>query len=121
MLVIQVQPDEGISLKFATKQPGQTNTIRYLNMDFKYGTAFGVRSPSAYERLIHDCMLGDPSLFSRTDQVDVAWKFVDPIMASWAEQNKNNPPKFSNYSSGSWGPEASDQLISSAGFSWRRL
>jgi glucose-6-phosphate 1-dehydrogenase len=121
VLVIQVQPDEGISLKFATKQPGQTNTIRYLNMDFKYGTAFGVRSPSAYERLIHDCMLGDPSLFSRTDQVDVAWKFVDPIMASWAEQNKNNPPKFSNYSSGSWGPEASDQLISSAGFSWRRL
>lgn len=120
-LVIQIQPDEGISLKFATKQPGQVNQIRWLNMDFKYGTAFGVRSPSAYERLIHDCMLGDPSLFSRTDQVSVCWKFVDPIMASWADENKSKPPKFPNYAAGSWGPDASDDLIASAGFAWRRL
>lgn len=120
-LVIQVQPDEGISLKFATKQPGQANQIRYLNMDFKYGTAFGTRSPSAYERLIHDCMLGDPSLFSRSDQVQVAWAFVDPILNKWKELNNGKAPTFPNYAAGSWGPEASDELISSAGFSWRRL
>jgi glucose-6-phosphate 1-dehydrogenase len=120
-LVIQIQPDEGISLKFATKQPGQANQIRWLNMDFKYGTAFGVRSPSAYERLLYDCMLGDPSLFARTDQVDVSWAFVDPILATWAEQNQKNKPKFPNYAAGSWGPEEADKLITSAGFTWRRL
>ncbi len=90
-------------------------------MDFKYGTAFGVRSPSAYERLIHDCLLGDPSLFSRTDQVDVAWGFVDPILSAWADANKDNQTKFPNYAAGSWGPEESDELISASGFSWRRL
>jgi glucose-6-phosphate 1-dehydrogenase len=120
-LVIQIQPEEGISLKFATKQPGQANLIRWLNMDFKYGTAFGVRSPSAYERLIHDCMLGDPSLFSRTDQVDVCWKFIDPILSSWGAANKQEKPAFPNYAAGSWGPEASDNLLCSAGFAWRRL
>jgi len=120
-LVIQIQPDEGISLKFATKQPGQANQIRWLNMDFKYGAAFGVRSPSAYERLLYDCMLGDPSLFARSDQVDVSWAFVDPIMSTWAEQNKTDKAKFPNYASGSWGPDASDALIDSCGFSWRRL
>jgi len=120
-LVIQIQPDEGISLKFATKQPGQANQIRWLNMDFKYGAAFGVRSPSAYERLLYDCMLGDPSLFARTDQVDVSWAFVDPILASWAEENKKNKIKFPNYEAGSWGPKEADDLIGSTGFSWRRL
>lgn len=120
VLVMQIQPDEGISLKFATKQPGQSNQIRWLNMDFKYGTAFGVRSPSAYERLILDALLGDPSLFSRSDQVQVCWSFVDSILEGWAIENKRTPPNFSNYAAGSWGPTASDELISAEGFAWRR-
>lgn len=119
VLVLQIQPEEGISLKFATKQPGQTNQLRHLNMDFKYGTAFGVRSATAYERLIHDCLMGDPSLFSRTDQVEVCWKFIDPVLQAWS--NKSNNVDFPNYAAGSWGPQASDDLIASTGHAWRRL
>jgi glucose-6-phosphate 1-dehydrogenase len=119
VLVIHIQPEEGISLKFTTKQPGQTNQLRHLNMDFKYGTAFGVRSPTAYERLLHDCMMGDPTLFSRSDQVEVAWKFIQPLLEHWSD--KNNKPDFPNYASGSWGPDASDRLIASTGHTWRRL
>lgn len=119
VLVIQVQPEEGISLKFATKQPGQTNQLRHLNMDFKYGTAFGVRSATAYERLIHDCLIGDPSLFSRTDQVEVCWKFIDPVLRAWSDKSRKTD--FPNYAAGSWGPKASDDLIGSTGHAWRRL
>jgi glucose-6-phosphate 1-dehydrogenase len=119
VLVLQIQPEEGISLKFATKQPGQTNQLRHLNMDFKYGTAFGVRSATAYERLIHDCLMGDPSLFSRTDQVEVCWKFIDPVLRAWSDKTKTT--NFPNYAAGSWGPSASDDLIGSTGHSWRRL
>jgi glucose-6-phosphate 1-dehydrogenase len=119
ILVIHIQPEEGISLKFTTKQPGQTNQLRHLNMDFKYGTAFGVRSPTAYERLLHDAMMGDATLFSRSDQVEVAWKFIQPLLEHWSD--KNNKPVFANYASGSWGPDASDKLIASTGHSWRRL
>lgn len=121
VLVMQIQPEEGISLKFATKQPGQTTQIRWLNMDFKYGAAFGVRSPSAYERLIHDCLLGDPSLFARTDQVDISWSIIEPIMEAWEKGNAQNSPPLLNYAAGSWGPEASDNLICADGYSWRRL
>jgi glucose-6-phosphate 1-dehydrogenase len=122
ILVMQIQPEEGISIKFATKQPGQATQLRWLNMDFKYGTAFGVRSPSAYERLIHDCMLGDPSLFSRADQVEVCWKLIDPILATWAaKNNKGGNGNFPNYDAGSWGPKASDDLIGSECHAWRRL
>jgi glucose-6-phosphate 1-dehydrogenase len=119
VLVLQIQPEEGISLKFATKQPGQTNALRHLNMDFKYGTAFGVRSATAYERLIHDCLMGDPSLFSRTDQVEVCWKFIDPVLQAWSDKSKKT--NFPNYAAGSWGPDASDDLIASTGHAWRRL
>lgn len=119
VLVIQIQPEEGISLKFATKQPGQTNQLRHLNMDFKYGTAFGVRSATAYERLIHDCLLGDPSLFSRTDQVEVCWQFIRPVLDAWSDPSKK--ANFPNYAAGSWGPLASDELIASTGHKWRRL
>ncbi|MBI2810346.1 MAG: glucose-6-phosphate dehydrogenase [Candidatus Melainabacteria bacterium] len=119
VLVIQIQPEEGISLKFATKQPGQTNQLRHLNMDFKYGTAFGVRSATAYERLIHDCLMGDPSLFSRTDQVEVCWQFIRPVLDAWSD--KSNRTDFPNYAAGSWGPLASDDLIASTGHKWRRL
>lgn len=122
VLVLRIQPDEGVSLKFATKQPGQTTRLRWLSMDFKYGTAFGGRTPSAYERLVHDCLLGDPALFSRTDQVEVSWAFISPILEAWSKQNKssNAPPLFP-YAAGSWGPEESNELIASEGFQWRRL
>lgn len=119
VLVMQIQPDEGISLKFATKQPGQTTQIRWLNMDFKYGAAFGVRTPTAYERLIHDCLLGDPSLFSRTDQVEVCWEFVQPILDAWSSESRH--VDFPNYGAGSWGPVRADELIQSTGHAWRRL
>ncbi len=119
VLVLQIQPEEGISLKFATKQPGQTNQLRHLNMDFKYGTAFGVRSATAYERLIHDCLMGDPSLFSRTDQVEVCWNFISPVLEAWSDKSRKTD--FPNYAAGSWGPAASDDLIASTGHAWRRL
>ena len=118
ILVLQIQPDEGISLKFATKQPGPTTQLRWLSMDFRYGTAFGVRSPSAYERLLLDSLVGDASLFARTDQVEVAWALIDPVLNAWAD---GPPPAFPNYAAGSWGPAASDELIEADGFAWRRL
>lgn len=123
VLVLKIQPDEGISLKFATKQPGATTQIRWLNMDFNYGTAFGVRSPSAYERLIHDCLLGDASLFARTDSVETSWRFIQPLLENWdlAKQKKGPQPRFPNYAAGSWGPQEADELIASTGHSWRRL
>jgi glucose-6-phosphate 1-dehydrogenase len=123
VLVLKIQPDEGISLKFATKQPGATTQIRWLNMDFNYGTAFGVRSPSAYERLIHDCLLGDASLFARTDSVETSWRFIQPLLDNWdlAREKKGPQPRFPNYAAGSWGPAEADELIASTGHSWRRL
>ena len=118
ILVLHIQPDEGISLKFATKQPGTTTRLRWLSMDFEYGTAFGVRSPSAYERLVHDCIMGDPTLFSRTDFVQASWALLTPVLEKWAQ----DPPRdFPNYSSGTWGPSASDELLAVEGHTWRSL
>lgn len=118
VLVMQIQPDEGISLKFATKQPGTTTHLRWLSMDFKYGAAFGVRSPSAYERLVHDCILGDSSLFARTDFVETSWSLLTPVLENWAS---NPMPAAAIYPSGSWGPPASDELLASDGRYWRLL
>ncbi len=117
VLVLQIQPDEGISLKFATKQPGNTMQLRWLSMDFKYGTAFGGRTPTAYERLIHDCILGDATLYARTDAVDASWLLIDPILEHWGKTE----PKFPNYAAGSWGPAESDALLASDGHAWRNL
>jgi glucose-6-phosphate 1-dehydrogenase len=123
ILVLQIQPEEGISLKFATKSPGATTHLRWLSMDFRYGTAFGERSPSAYERLILDCLLGDASLFARTDQVEAAWAILTPVLDTWANESKagGTNPNFPNYAAGSWGPETADDLITEAGHAWRRL
>jgi glucose-6-phosphate 1-dehydrogenase len=118
VLVMQIQPDEGISLRFATKQPGPTTMVRWLNMDFKYGTAFGARTPTAYERLILDCLIGDPSLFARTDFVEASWQYIQPILQHWENTSAKD---FPNYASGSWGPQASDKLIASTGHAWRKL
>ena len=87
-------------------------------MDFRYGTSFAYPTPEAYERLLLDALLGDPSLYTRTDQVDAAWKFVDPILAAWSRPDAKPPEP---YAAGSWGPELADRLTEGTGAEWRRL
>jgi glucose-6-phosphate 1-dehydrogenase len=116
MLVIHVQPDEGVSLEIGAKVPGQGMTIRSVHMDFLYGGAFRTALPEAYERLILDAMLGDATLFTRTDEVEEQWKLVDTIVALW----QRDRPNFPNYAAGTWGPRASDELLGRDGRAWRR-
>ena len=118
LLVIRIQPDEGILLRFAAKVPGLGIDVRPVNMDFAYGSAFTVESPDAYETLILDALLGDASLFTRADEVEAAWRIVDPIMESWLSGAE---PTLPNYAAGTWGPEAADQLLTREGRRWRRL
>ncbi|MFT3769877.1 MAG: glucose-6-phosphate dehydrogenase [Minicystis sp.] len=114
-LVMRIQPDEGISLRFATKVPGQGVAVRDVAMDFRYGTEFGSSTPEAYERLILDAMRGEATLFTRADEVEAQWGFIDPILAGWREQNA--PLAF--YDAGSWGPREADALLAT-GDTWRR-
>lgn len=118
MLVFNIQPDEGITLKFQSKIPGQDNRIRPVNMDFRYGSSFGVPTPEAYERLLLDAMLGDPMLFTREDEVDAQWAFITPILEAWKQLPA---PEFPNYEAGTWGPEEADKFIARDGRRWRRL
>jgi glucose-6-phosphate 1-dehydrogenase len=117
VLAIRIQPNEGISLRFGAKLPGQSLRIRPVTMDFRYGSSFGVKSPEAYERLLIDCMLGDSTLYARRDMVERGWEIVTPILEAW----KKPAPDFPNYAAGSWGPQASVDLIESDGRSWRKL
>ncbi len=117
VLVIRVQPNEGITLRFAAKLPGQAMRIRPVNMDFRYGSSFGVKSPEAYERLLLDCMLGDSTLYARRDMVERGWEIVSPILEAW----KTPATDFPNYEAGSWGPESSSELIEREGRRWRKL
>ncbi|MBV9271428.1 MAG: glucose-6-phosphate dehydrogenase [Candidatus Eremiobacteraeota bacterium] len=107
MLVIKIQPDEGVSLRFSAKVPGQKNHIRSVTMDFNYGTGFGVQSAPAYERLIADAMRGDATLFTRWDAVQRAWEIVTPILELWQSIKDRN---FPNYAAGTDGPEAAKTL-----------
>jgi glucose-6-phosphate 1-dehydrogenase len=118
VLAIRIQPDEGIGLRFVAKVPGPTMTLRPVTMDFRYGATFGGSGPEAYERLILDAMLGDPTLFARADEVSAAWRFITPILEGWAGQP---PPALPNYAAGTWGPAAATELIERDGRSWRRL
>jgi glucose-6-phosphate 1-dehydrogenase len=118
VLAIRIQPDEGITLRFAAKVPGPTMTLRPVTMDFRYGSTFGGSGPEAYERLILDAMLGDPTLFARADEVNTAWRFVTPILQEWASAP---PQDFPNYAAGTWGPTSAFELIEREGRSWRRL
>lgn len=113
-LIIRIQPDEGILLKFRMKTPGAGFQVQTVNMNFHYSDLAEVRLPSAYERLLLDCMQGDATLYSRGDAVEEAWRFVQPILNAW----KNNPdiPVY-GYPAGSWGPESADKLIQ--GGEWR--
>jgi glucose-6-phosphate 1-dehydrogenase len=116
ILLVHVQPDEGVSLAIGAKVPGAGMTIRTVHMDFLYGGAFRTGLPEAYERLILDAMLGDATLFTREDEVEEQWKLVDAIVASW----KRDRPNFPNYEAGTWGPGAADDLVHRDGRSWRR-
>jgi glucose-6-phosphate 1-dehydrogenase len=116
VLAIHVQPDEGVSLGIGAKVPGQGMTVRTVNMDFLYGGAFRTGLPEAYERLILDAMRGDPTLFTRADEIEEQWRIVDSIHSRWAGQE----PDFPNSDAGTWGPEAADELITRDGRTWRR-
>src|SRR3954469_25261507 len=119
VLVIRIQPDEGISLRMLAKIPGTSLRIEPVKMDFHYGTSFGKASPEAYERLLLDAMGGDATLFARRDEVEEAWTFIDPIEEAW--HAKNDAPELYFYPAGSWGPEAADDLLARDGHAWRRL
>jgi glucose-6-phosphate 1-dehydrogenase len=116
VLVVHIQPDEGVSLEFAAKVPGQGMSLRTVHMDFLYGGAFRTGIPEAYERLILDCLLGDATLFTRSDEVEEQWSLVDAIVGFW----KRDRPAFPSYNAGDWGPAAADELMRRDGRSWRR-
>jgi glucose-6-phosphate 1-dehydrogenase len=118
VLVIRIQPDEGISLKINSKVPGPSSPIQPVKMDFRYSSYFGLTPPEAYERLICDCMLGDGTLFARGDEVLTSWQWITPILDRWHEALPNN---FPNYPSGSWGPKSAEELLIRDGRTWRLI
>jgi glucose-6-phosphate 1-dehydrogenase len=115
-VTLRIQPEEGISLRFGAKIPTAGLHIRSVNMDFLYSSSFLADAPDAYERLLTDCMLGDPTLFARADEVEAAWTVIDPIEASWA----NAVPELRLYAAGSWGPRAADDLLAADHREWHR-
>jgi glucose-6-phosphate 1-dehydrogenase len=117
LLTIRIQPDEGISLRFGAKVPTTPEmAVCPVNMDFDYEAAFGKSSANGYERLLLDAMLGDQTLFSHRDGVEITWALYTPILEAWAAKN---PEVFPNYFAGSWGPECSDHLLEKTGHAWR--
>jgi glucose-6-phosphate 1-dehydrogenase len=117
VLLIHVQPNEGLSLEIGAKMPGQGMTIQSVHMDFLYGNAFRDGLPEAYERLILDALVGDATLFTRADEIEEQWALVDAIIAGW----QRDRPGFPNYPAGSWGPPLADELLQRDGRAWRRL
>jgi len=115
-LVIRVQPDEGVTMRFGSKVPGTAMEVRDVNMDFAYGESFTENSPEAYERLLLDVLLGDPPLFPRHEEVELSWKVVDPIEEAWASSRTKPEP----YPAGTWGPPSADALLERDGRCWRR-
>jgi glucose-6-phosphate 1-dehydrogenase len=114
-IVIRVQPDEGVTMRFGSKVPGNAMEVRDVTMDFGYGSSFTESSPEAYERLILDVMLGDPPLFPRHEEVELAWQILDPVEEYWATQGQPEP-----YASGGWGPECADAMMARDGRTWRK-
>lgn len=117
VLVIRIQPDEGVSLRMSAKMPGSSLRIEPVKMDFHYGTSFGKPTPEAYERLLLDAMAGDATLFARRDEVEEAWAFVDGIEEAW----KTRRDDLAFYEAGSWGPSEAAELAARHGVTWRRL
>ncbi|MBV8355448.1 MAG: glucose-6-phosphate dehydrogenase [Candidatus Eremiobacteraeota bacterium] len=118
VLVLKIQPEEGVSLRFSAKVPGPKMHIRSVSMDFNYGSGFGVVSPPAYERLIGDAMRGNATLFTRWDAVEAAWEAIMPIIDVWASIKDRS---FPNYAAGSQGPAESDALLKTDREEWRRI
>ncbi len=117
VLVIRIQPDEGVSLRMSAKMPGSSLRIEPVKMDFHYGTSFGKASPEAYERLLLDAMSGDATLFARCDEVEEAWRFIDEVREGWDADDAG----LCFYPAGSWGPEEADALLARHGLTWRRV
>ena len=115
-LVIRVQPDEGVTVRFGSKVPGSAMEVRDVNMDFAYGESFTESSPEAYERLLLDVLIGDPPLFPRHREVELSWMVLDPIEEFWADHGKPEP-----YPAGSAGPPSADAMMARDGRAWRRL
>ena len=115
-LVLRIQPDEGVTLRFGAKVPGTQMEIREVNMDFAYGGSFTESSPEAYERLILDVLLGDPPLFPQHEEVELSWQILDPVLDYWASVDER--PE--EYEPGSWGPKNADAMLARDGFGWRR-
>ena len=113
-MVIRVQPDEGVTLKFGSKVPGSMMEVRDVSMDFLYGEAFTESSPEAYERLILDVLLGDATLFPRNQEVEASWRVIDPLEAFWAGHQP------ATYRAGEWGPKTADEMLARDGRAWRR-
>ena len=117
-LILHIQPDEGISLRFDAKVPGPLVRLGAVNMDFRYTDYFGSTPSTGYERLLYDCMIGDATLFQRADMVEAGWSVVDPLLDVW----KALPPRqFPNYAAGTWGPKEADALLERDGRQWRRV
>lgn len=115
MLVVRIQPEEGISLRFQSKHPGGGMSLRPVSMDFNYGSSFGTRTPTAYETLLVDAMSGDATLYTRQDMVEASWRVVQPVLDHWS----TCPFDFPNYASGTWGPRESDEMLARNGHVWR--
>jgi glucose-6-phosphate 1-dehydrogenase len=115
LLTLRIQPDEGISLRFLSKQPGPGMQLRPVTMDFNYGASFGGDLREAYETLLLDAMTGDPTLYIREDAVEASWVVVDPVLRAW----QSKAFEFPNYPAGSWGPAAADEMLARRGHEWR--
>ncbi len=118
VLVLNIQPEEGIRLTFGAKIPGLINHVKQVNMDFNYVEAFGAEPPDAYQRLLLDALSGDATLFTRTDEVKAAWTYTSNIIESWNEQNIKNLPI---YEAGTWGPDGANDFIQKDKRQWRNL
>ena len=118
VLAIRIQPDEGISMKINCKVPGPSSPIQPVKMDFRYGSYFGKAPPEAYERLIWDCIVGDSTLFARSDEVENSWRILTPVLKHWSQ---STPDDFPNYEAGCWGPKTAEEMIAKDSRSWRLL
>ncbi len=123
LLILRIQPEEGISLRFSSKEPGRalnhtgggSMRLRPVSMDFNYGTSFGERSPSAYETLLMDALLGDTTLYTRQDMVEASWAAIEPILENWDASTQPVPL----YDPGTWGPQEADEMVARLGYRWR--
>src|SRR5258705_551168 len=117
-LVIHIQPDEGISLRFGAKVPGPVMQLGLVNMEFDYARDFGHSHSTGYERLMYDCMMGDATLFQRADMVEAGWRVIQPVLDAWSAAPAQS---FPNYAAGTWGPAEADELLARGGRTWRTI